>query len=188
MSDDEADRIRRQLHLPERFVLWVGTLEPRKNLPTLVEALAQLDDIPLVAVGPKGWELSVDEVFAPLTGRAHRIGWVDDQTLTGLYKSATLFAFPSLLEGFGLPVLEAMAHGTPVITSAGTATEEAAGGAAVLVDPTDVGELSLAIKDVFYDEVLQQRLTASGLEQAQQLSWEKSAKKYSEVFAEIIGT
>ncbi len=185
-TDIEAERVRRRLQLPERFVLWVGTLEPRKNLSGLVAAMQQQDeDVHLVAVGPKGWELSVDEVFAPLEGRVHRLGWVDDETLSGLYRAASLFAFPSFLEGFGLPVLEAMAHGTPVITSEGTATEEAAGGAAILIDPYDTAALSQAIKELIHDSALQASLVEAGLVQAQKLSWSASAESYSEVFHEV---
>ncbi len=185
-SDEEADQVRKSLELPERFVLWVGTLEPRKNLPALVAAMKQQDeDLHLVAVGPKGWELTVEEVFAPIEGRVHRLGWVDEQTLSSLYRAATIFAFPSLLEGFGLPVLEAMAHETPVITSDATATEEVAGGAAILIDPTDTAALSQAIKELAHDPILQSTLVEAGLERAQKLSWSASAESYSEVFHEV---
>ena len=184
-SDEQADRIRRRLELPERFVLWVGTLEPRKNLTGLVEAMRNLDDdVCLVAVGPKGWELSVNEIFAPLEGRIYRLGWVDDETLSGLYRAATVFVFPSHLEGFGLPVLEAMAHGTPVVTSRGTATEEAAGGAALLVDPSDPSSLTQVVKQVLYDTGLQTTLRESGLLQAQKRSWSASVESYRQVFQE----
>ena len=135
----DVERVRRHHDLPERFVLFVGTLEPRKNLRRLAAAVARLDDpLPLVVAGPDGWGPGTEGVV----GDAQFLGFVPREDLPGLYSAATVFAYPSEVEGFGLPVAEAMAQGTPVVTSAGTATEEVAAGAAVLVDPFDVDSIA----------------------------------------------
>lgn len=173
--------------LPERFVLWVGTVEPRKNLGVLVEAVRCLPDQHLVVVGPEGWNVDGDDLLAPLGERVHRLGRVDDHALSALYRAATVFAFPSLLEGFGLPVLEAMAHGTPVVTAAGTATEEVADGAARLVDPRDAAALAAAIEEVETDPMMTERLVRLGRSRAQELSWANTAAGYRHVFADAAG-
>lgn len=170
--------------LPADFVLWVGTLEPRKNLQRLVEALTHLD-IDLVVVGPDGWELDGRDVLAPLGERVHRLGFVDDAELRALYAAATVFVFPSLAEGFGLPVLEAMAAGTPVVTSAGTATEEVAAGAARLVDPTDVESIAAAIAEVVGDDEVRSALVAAGSTRAASATWRATAEGYAAVFEEV---
>ncbi len=141
---DEIGRVRAVYRLPERYLLFVGTVEPRKNLRGLVEAIARLDDpLPLVAAGADGW----GDVAIPSAGDVRFIGFVPAADLGGLYAGAEVFCYPSEREGYGLPVLEAMAHGTPVVTSRGTATEETAGGAAVLVDPLDPDDIARGITE-----------------------------------------
>lgn len=186
-TPESAATVRDQLDLPERFVLWVGTLEPRKNLHRLVDAIGRLDDLDLVVVGPEGWNIDGADVLAPLGDRAHRLGSVDDHLLSALYRNAAVFAFPSLLEGFGLPVLEAMAHGTPVVTGAGTATEEVAGGAARLVDPLDPASIAAAIEAVFDDEQGTRDFVARGRRRAQQLTWAATADGYASIFRAVAG-
>ncbi len=138
---DDVVRVRAAYGLPERFALFVGTVEPRKNLANLAAAVARLPHLPLVAAGAAGWGAA-----AP-PGEVRFLGFVPDGDLAGLYAAAAVFCYPSLREGYGLPVLEAMAQGTPVVTSQGTATEEAAGGAAVLVDPLDVDDIARGIRE-----------------------------------------
>lgn len=186
-SEAEANRVREELGLPERFVLWVGTLEPRKNLPRLVEAMTQIPDIALAVVGPPGWNVDGRDVFGGLEGRVHRLGFVDEQTLSALYRAATAFVYPSLLEGFGLPVLEAMAHGTPVITSAGTATEEVAGGAAILVNAMDPCNIASGITQVLDGDEMIDSLVDRGLKRASELSWTATAKHYAETIRDLVG-
>jgi glycosyltransferase involved in cell wall biosynthesis len=183
----EVDEIRAHYDLPNTFVLWVGTIEPRKNLEGLAIAMQQLD-VPIVVVGPDGWKQKAEDVLLkPLGERCHRLGKVSDRDLHGLYAAASVFLFPSHAEGFGLPVLEAMAQGTPVVTSKQTATEEAAGGAARLVNPSKPDEIADAITEILADEVLAARLTALGLDRAHEMSWDATAAGYREAFADAVG-
>jgi len=175
-------RFKAENNLPDRFVLFVGTLEPRKNLRRLIEAFASLDadhaETKLVIVGASGW-LTSD--LAPLVwerGLSDRIdftGYVSDDDLPRWYQAATVFCYPSLYEGFGLPVLEAMACGTPVVTSRTSSLPELVGDAAVLVDPTDVTALADALKTVFTDEARRQSMSRAGLARARAFSWERTA-------------
>jgi glycosyltransferase involved in cell wall biosynthesis len=185
-ASEQVEVTRSRFGLPPEFALWVGTLEPRKNLPRLVEAVARIPALHLAVVGPAGWSVDGFDVLAPLADRAHRLGPVSDHDLSALYRAASVFVFPSLLEGFGLPVLEAMAHGTPVVTSAGTATAEVAGGAARLVDPSDPVALAQALEAALGDHQTTARLVVRGLERAAELSWSATAHGYAAVFAEAV--
>ena len=185
-SDVDAARVTEGLGLPERFVLWVGTLEPRKNLPRLVDAMNLLGETPLVVVGPPGWNVDGADVLGPLGERAHQVGVVDEVQLSGLYRAAAAFAYPSLAEGFGLPVLEAMAHGTPVVTSAGTATEEVAGGAAILVDPSRPEDIAAGLSAALEAGAANAERVEMGLKRAAELSWASTAEGYAAVFREAV--
>jgi len=160
--------------LPERYVLWCGTLEPRKNVPTLLRAFAAVrraqPDVGLVLVGPSGWG-SVD-VPRDLDG-VHLLGFLDGADLHAAYAGASAFCYPSLREGFGLPVLEAMAHGVPVVTSAGTSMAEFADGAGLLVDPLDVDAMAAALLDALGDR--HEVLSAAASAQAARFSWDHAA-------------
>lgn len=142
---DDADlaRVRTTFGLPSTFVLFVGTIEPRKNLSGLVTAMRSLPDVPLVVAGAEGWgdALPAGAEIADV----RFLGFVTAPDLRPLFQAATVFAYPSFEEGFGLPILEAMAQGTPVVTSRGSATEEVAGGAAILADPNDPESIGAAI-------------------------------------------
>ncbi|NNF53291.1 MAG: glycosyltransferase family 4 protein [Acidimicrobiales bacterium] len=177
----EVDEVRANYDLPDRFVLWVGTLEPRKNLAGLVQAMATVD-APLVVVGPDGWASDGTDILRPLGDRCHRLGRVSDRDLHLLYAAASVFAFPSHAEGFGLPVLEAMAQGTPVVTSSGTATAEAAGGAALLVNPADPEAIAAALNEVLQKTSLAEELRVKGLARASEMSWDRTAVGYLEAF------
>jgi glycosyltransferase involved in cell wall biosynthesis len=182
---DDVAAVRERFGLPETFVLWVGTVEPRKNLGALVAAMQPLD-LPLAVVGPEGWTIDEQDLLAPLGRRVHRLGTVSQADLRALYAAATVFVLPSLAEGFGLPVLEAMVQGTAVITSAGTATEETAGGAARLIDPTDPASIRAAIVEVCGDEALRADLERRSSERGAECSWEATAAGYADVFAELL--
>ncbi len=184
VSREDQRKAAERLGLPERFVLWVGTAEPRKNLPGLVAAMqaSELRDVPLVIVGPAGWGVDLDATVAPLGDRVLRLGVLDRGDLLSVYARATVFAYPSFDEGFGLPVLEAMAQGTAVVTSSGTATEEAAGGAAELVDPNDPSSISAGIVRLLADDDLSANRTAAGLERAGAATWQATADRYAALF------
>ena len=182
--------------LPPRYVLAVGTLEPRKNLTTLLEAFARLRrdgevdaDLRLVLAGARGW---LDEpIFATvrslgLEDAVRFTGFVDDADLPAVYSGAALFVFPSLHEGFGLPLLEAMACGVPVVTSNISSMPEVAGDAAVLVDPRDADGLAAAIARLLRDEALRDRLREAGIARARQFSWETTARRTLDAYASVV--
>lgn len=170
--------------LPERYLLFVGTVEPRKNLVRLLEAHSSLGDrIPdLVIAGAAGWGDDV-EVPAASRGRVHRVGFVPAEELAALYAGAVALCYPSIREGFGLPILEAMAQGTPVVTSANGATEEVAGGAAVLVDPLDVASIADGILRVIENR---SETSMRARDRASLLSWRRTAELTREVYAEAV--
>ena len=191
---DSIAATRAELGAPDGYLLAVGTLEPRKNLPTLLtawEALADADPAtpPLVLAGGAGWETrSFRRRLAALEARGLRhLGRVDDERLLALYQAATVFAYPSLYEGFGLPVLEAMACGVPVVTSDVSSLPEVAGDAALLVDPRDAKSLAAALHRLLGDPGLRSDLAARGIARAGQFSWQKTAAGMEEVFREALG-
>jgi glycosyltransferase involved in cell wall biosynthesis len=169
--------------VPENgYVLAVGTLEPRKNLPALIAAYRQLpDDLrarhPLVIAGRVGWEAgdTLDAVRS-LGDRAIQTGFVPDDQLAALYRRCALFAYPSLGEGFGLPVLEAMAAGAPVLTSDRSSLPEVGGDAAEYCDPTDAGAIGAALERLLRDPQRLDELRAAGPPRAEQFSWARTAE------------
>jgi glycosyltransferase involved in cell wall biosynthesis len=177
--DDEARRRVAAVHdLPGRFVLFVGTLEPRKNLGRLAAAVERLDEpTALVVAGSPGWG-----VASPPAGDVRFLGFVPADHLPALYDMAAVVAYPSLQEGFGLPVAEAMAQGTPVVTSRGTATEEVASGAAVLVEPSDVDSIAAGLTEALDSP---ERLVAAGLARAAQLSWDATVDATIAAYREV---
>ncbi len=187
-------RIRMRYGLPERFVLYVGAIEPRKNLPRLMEAfaMARARGIPheLVCVGPYGW--SSQDLYAcidrlGLRRAVHFTGYVPVDDLPVIYNLGELFVFPSLYEGFGLPVVEAMACGTPVITTKTSSLEEIAAGAAETVDPRDVAALADALVLVASDEERRDDLRIRGLARAREFSWSRTAKDMLGVYGRAAG-
>ncbi len=173
--------------LDGRYVLWAGTIEPRKNLPALLEAFAGLPETRtrLVLVGPRGWNTDLDRQLRRLGDRVRTLGFVAPADLRALYAGASVFCFPSFQEGFGLPVLEAMAQGTPVVTSSGTATAEVIGDAGVTVDPTDVDALARALGEVLDDPVRAAELGRRGAQRAaRDFSWASTASRLEAVYAE----
>jgi glycosyltransferase involved in cell wall biosynthesis len=181
-----VDGLRARYGLDRPYVLFVGTVEPRKNLPRVIDAFRRLgrDDVLLVLAGPRGWK---EDVADAVDGGVRWVGAVPRGDLAGLYAGAAAFVYPSLLEGFGLPVLEAMAQGTPVVTSAGTATAEVAGDAAVLVDPLDADAIAAAIDRLLRDAGLSDRLRSAGRVRAGAFTWERSAAAAAAVYAEAAG-
>ena len=174
------------------YILSVGTLQPRKNYQMLIRAFAPLaDKLPhhLVISGGKGW--LYDEMLAEverqgLTGRVHFIGFVDDADLPTLYGAADLFVFPSLYEGFGLPLLEAMGCGTAVLTSNSSSLPEVAGNAAPQLSPTDQPAWTEAIYHLLSHEDLRQQYVQKGREQARRFSWQQSAMQLLNIYQQLL--
>lgn len=182
-SPDDLAVFRQHHVLPKQFILYVGTLEPRKNIPTLLEAYAQIaayTDAPLIIGGGKGW--MYDPIFAKaqslgLADRIHFIGFIPSEDLPLWYAAATVFAFPSLFEGFGMPILEAMACGTPIVTTSSSSLPEVAGDAGLIVPPTDAEALGHALLQVLKNPTLHEDLRTRGLRQAQRFSWPETAER-----------
>jgi glycosyltransferase involved in cell wall biosynthesis len=191
----ERDRVRRRYSLADRFILYVGTIEPRKNLPKLIEGFARRrksGDLPhqLVCAGPYGW-LSRD-----IEDRIERLqvedairftGYVPFEDLPVLYSLAEMFVFPSLYEGFGLPVIEAMACGTPVVTGHVAALAEVAGGAVEHVDRLDAESLGEAMVALARSRERRENLSALGLQRAHFFSWDRAARETLEVYRQAAG-
>jgi glycosyltransferase involved in cell wall biosynthesis len=188
LSTSASEPVRQRLGLPEQFLLFVGTLEPRKNLVRLLEALQRVPDVPdLVIAGRKGW--LYEEIFATverleMQDQVRFLDFVDDADLPALYNLASAFVYPSLYEGFGLPVAEALACGTPVVTSAVASLPEVAGDAAILVDPLDTAGIAEGIR-----QALQQanRLRHAGPLQGQRFGWQPSARALLDCYR-MVGT
>jgi glycosyltransferase involved in cell wall biosynthesis len=168
--------------LPDRFILFVGTLEPRKNVVRLIESFARLPKgrPPLMLVGGRGW--LCDGIFAriealSLTDEIHVVGYVPAEDLCFWYNAADLFVYPSLYEGFGLPPLEAMACGTPVVASTTSSLPEVVGQAGLLVDPTDTEALAAAMEQVLTSVEMREKMRVAGLAQAQGFSWQQTARR-----------
>jgi glycosyltransferase involved in cell wall biosynthesis len=179
LPEDEVEAFRARHSLPPRFILHLGTLEPRKNLVRLIEAFARLrTDAKLVLAGGRGWlydEIAAEIERLELQDKVVLPGYVADETLGFWYNAASVLAYPSLYEGFGLPVIEAMACGTPVVTSTASSLPEAAGDAGLLVDPHDTEMLAEALDEVLTDEVLREEMRARGLSQSARFTWQATA-------------
>ncbi len=184
---ETVQRFRAAAGLPERFVLFLGTLEPRKNLVRLVEAFARLRDpaLKLVIAGGRGWydeEVHARVEALELNDRVVFPGYVPAEDLPLWYNAAAVFAFPSLYEGFGMPVLEAEACGTPVLTSNCSALPEAAGNGALLVDPLQVEAIAAGLERLFHDETLRGELRQRGLAHAARFTWQQTAAETVAVY------
>lgn len=190
----ETIETRRRLGIKDEFILFVGTLEPRKNLHTLVQSFGEIlratkHRTQLVIVGKKGWLMS--ELFAGIETSGFKdnlclTGYLTDEELRALYSSCRVFVYPSLYEGFGLPPLEAMACGAPVIASRIPSLAETTADAALLVEPTNATALAQSILAVLENDNQRQQLRAAGLKRSAEFSWTRTAKTMREVYAEAI--
>ena len=193
-SEPVRDLVRRTYGLPDRYLLYVGTIEPRKNLERLLAAWAPLylagECPPLVIVGKKGW-LS-GGFFAALEESPARdgvilTGYVPDPDLPAVYSAATALVLPSLYEGFGLPLLEAMACGTPVICSNASSMPEIAGDAALLFDPHEVEDLRQSLRRVVTEVDLPSSLRTRGMARAATFSWTRAAEETLAIYGRVLG-
>jgi glycosyltransferase involved in cell wall biosynthesis len=193
---DEVARVRERYRLTDPFILYAGSIKPHKNLERLIESFhllrqnsPELKDVQLLIIG--------DEIskYAALRRAVHRhklhkqvrfFGFVSDQTLAALYRLADVFVFPSLYEGFGLPPLEAMASGTPVITSNVSSLPEVVGDAALMIDPYESAAIAEAMHRVLTDAALRSDLRQRGLIRAREFSWERSIKRVREIYEEVM--
>ena len=190
-SAAELAAFRQRNGLPERYLFYLGTLEPRKNIPRLIDAYAQIakeTGVPLLIGGGKGW------LYEPILAQAERLQLGDQLRFVGYvpqdeqhlwYGAATAFVFPSLYEGFGMPPLEAMACGTPVIASNASCLPEIVGSAALQVDPYDVDALADAMRRVLDDGELRAQMRRDGLVQAAKFSWLETAKRTHAVYQAV---
>lgn len=214
LQNDDIRRLIDKYNIPEIFALYVGDVTWNKNLPRLVEAVLQLNSqssvvspqksdtrpqvIPLVMVGKAlaeqdfdhshPWNSDLVKVQKMIEGKSTilPLGFVEDEDLVALYNAATVFVFPSLYEGFGLPVLEAMACGTPVVTSREGSLEEVAGEAAYFVDPESVESISLGLERVWKSKEIQKELQEKGLKRVQEFSWHKTASETIKVYEKVL--
>jgi glycosyltransferase involved in cell wall biosynthesis len=186
-DDVAAFRVRHGLTRP--YLLWCGTVEPRKNLPALLRAYAgvaaQRPDLDLVLVGPAGWGEVPERPAGVDPDRVRALGRLSRDDLHSAYAGAAAFCFPSLREGFGLPVLEAMQHGIPVVTSRGTACAEVAGDAALLADPRSPAELAEAILEATGPAAAD--LAGRSTRRAADFSWERTAAATADVLRSVAG-
>jgi len=194
LSNEEIGRVRERYQLNDPFVLYAGNIKPHKNLERLIEAFHMLrrngfEQVKLLIIG--------DEIsqYATLRRAVHRhklhkhvrfFGFVPDKTLAALYRLASVFVFPSLYEGFGLPPLEAMASGTPVITSNVSSLPEVVGDAALLIDPYESAEIANAIRRVLTEPVLAADMRQRGLARVKDFSWERSVARVRQIYEEVL--
>lgn len=189
VSETEVASFRERYNLQRPYILWTGTREPRKNLEGLLAAFEiaapSVADLDLVLVGPAGWGEDASEQALPeaIRERIYVLGRLSDADLAAAYRGAQLFVFPSHWEGFGLPVLEAMAYGTPTVTSRGTCMEEIVGKAGLLADPNDPGELAEQL--IVAAGPAGTELAEAGLARAARYTWEHSAAAHLAVYTEL---
>ena len=187
------EQIRKKYDLPNRFFLYLGTVEPRKNIERLIKAYSKLPlelrcEMKLVIAGGKGWKC--EQIYAlPQKLNVEKdvlfTGYIDEEDKPYIYNLSEIFLFPSLYEGFGIPILEAMASGTPVITSSVSSMPEVSGGAAVLVNPLDVEVLSDAMLELSNDPEKRDKLIQKGYRRVHAYSWKESAEILLNVFKNV---
>ena len=193
VDTEELARVKTLHALPDRFFFFVGTLQPRKNIRRIIDAHKSLPqhmrrEVPLVIAGRHGWkcDAEVAELQNCSDGTMRWIQYVPAQDLLPIFKQATALVWPSLNEGFGLPVLEAFAAGLPVVTSTTTSLPEVAGDAALLVNPESIGEIAEAMQTIASNEILQNDLRTRGRARAKQFTWDRTARQTIEVYRKAI--
>lgn len=187
----QVDTVKQKYKIKGNYILFLSTLEPRKNVSGIIKAYEMLDsetrtNYQLVLAGKKGWlDEEIETLCAKMGDRVLRTGRVDTEDKAALYSGASLFAFPSAYEGFGMPILEAMACGTPVVTSNTSSMPEVAGDAAVLINPNDVQDIAGAFSKVLTDHKYSRELSDLGLTKAKQSSWDKSGQQLANLLRSL---
>ncbi len=175
---ERKKELQKKYQLPEEFILYLGTLEPRKNLKVLIAAYSRIQanypNLHLALAGAKGWNLG--SILKRLPERVELLGYVDEADKADLYKMAKVFVFPSVYEGFGLPPLEAMASGTPVISSNAASLPEVVGDAALTFNPGHADELAEALEEIVTNQALRSKLRKAGIARSQLFSWKVTAQ------------
>jgi glycosyltransferase involved in cell wall biosynthesis len=192
LTDDEVKDVKQKYNIDFPFILYVGTLEKRKNIPTLIKAFYELKkrnvDHKIVIAGKKGWKYkNIFETVSRLNlqNDIFFTGYIESSDLPKLYNAADLFVYPSLYEGFGLPPLEAMACGCPVITSNTSSLKEVIGDAGIMLPPNDVSEFANAMYNVLTSNELRQKMIRKGLERAKMFSWDKCARETLKLYEAV---
>lgn len=182
-DDNRLGQIKLKYNLPDKFILYLGTLEPRKNIESIIEAYdSQNSDYYLLIGGNKGWKTKRIYELAQENDKIKLLGYIDEKDKPILYNLATCLIYPSYYEGFGLPLLEAMACGCPVIAGNNSSQGEVVGQAGLLVDPYNINEIKQGIELILNNYQLRERLIHQGLERAQSFRWENTAKQILELF------
>jgi glycosyltransferase involved in cell wall biosynthesis len=185
------NKLKAKYNISDNFILFVGTLQPRKNIARLIEAFAKIEekkDLQLIIIGKKGWlyeEILETPSRLGIEEKVKFLHSISNEELNVFYKHALCYVLPSLYEGFGLPVLEAMNHGCPVITSNISSLPEAGGDAALYVDPESVDDIAKKMTRLINDENLRKELIEKGKKQVAKFSWEKTAKETLAVLEEL---
>ena len=187
--------VKEKYRLPEKFIFYLGTIEPRKNISGLIEAYNLLRasgdfaDYKLVIAGANGWRMQgIMKTFenSPFKNDIKFLGYVPKEDNAHLYSLASLFVYPSFYEGFGFPILEAFACGTPVITSSVSSMPEIAENAAILINPYNYADLAMAMKEALNNPILRQKMADSGRLASQRYTWDSAAKSYLQIFKNIV--
>jgi glycosyltransferase involved in cell wall biosynthesis len=194
LDDLSREKVIEKYDLPDKFILYVGLVEPRKNLPVLLNAYKKIvaggTEYQLVIVGRYGWmyEDVIRQIrVSNLENRVHLTGYVDYEDLPIVYNLASLFVYPTIYEGFGLPALEALACGTPVITTNVSSLPEIVDEAGLLIPPDDVQSLYEAMKAVLEDHQLRQKLIRAGPIRAERFTWERTAEQTLQIYRQVLG-
>jgi glycosyltransferase involved in cell wall biosynthesis len=195
VADETPDRAALARHgITSPYIAFASTIEPRKDVPNLVRAFARIaathPDVQLVVAGGDGWGVAQARAAITASGVATRVlrpGYIDDATLAALFRRAGVIAYPSLAEGFGMPALEALASGTPLVTTSGGALEEVVGEAALLVPPGDTDALARALATALDDTEVATRLRTAGLARAATFTWERSIDAHVDAYRRAIG-
>ncbi|MFH1233600.1 MAG: glycosyltransferase family 1 protein [Patescibacteria group bacterium] len=195
----KLNEVKQKYNLPDKFILYLGTIEPRKNIKGIIKAYNQLrifdkqenrelQDIKLIIVGGKGWknkDIYKEQEKSEYKDDIKFLGYIDSEDKVYLYNLASAFVYPSFYEGFGFPLLEAMACGTPVVASYSSSLPEVIGNAGLLVNPYDIADIANGLKQILSNKDLRDKLIKKGLEQANKFKWNKSATEYLKIFKEI---